>query len=71
MTLIYILVKMTKNTNYMYSEQIIDIYIRIRYLTNHQVSMAPVECKITKNTSFEFLNKLYEEGICIRFIREE
>lgn len=37
------------------------------YLTNHKVSMAPMESKITKNTPLKLLNKLYKKGISGRF----
>lgn len=36
------------------------IYTDLNYLTDHSVSMPPVECKVTKDASFKFLDKLYK-----------
>uniref|UniRef100_A0A2P2PPT9 Uncharacterized protein n=1 Tax=Rhizophora mucronata TaxID=61149 RepID=A0A2P2PPT9_RHIMU len=40
----------------------------VEHSSNLQISMAPMECKVTKNTPLKLLQKLYKEGICIRFI---
>jgi len=41
------------------------------YLTNHKISLAPMECKVTKSAPLKLLHKLHEERICIRFARKE
>lgn len=41
------------------------------YLTNHKISIAPMECKVTKNASLKLLNKLHEEWISVLFAWKE